>query len=211
MSRIVCHNSFEKNWFCTNINNSACGHRMAHRKWKETKQQPSLLPDPAVPGCSLFSFHFLSAILCLQAVYYWLRINSLLWKFLKKIDSRLFGVGIDQALLGTSWHSATSLATHTAPLPPRFEIVEASVLMQRPSYPTETVLSNNTARNRIVLSFKDSSRKPLGRRPLENKFLLLELFLLPRLRKHFARSHTTFDICLRMLLLSILLFLLSFV
>ena len=44
---------------------TACGHRMAHRKWKETKQQPSLLPRPAVPGCSLVSFHFLWAILCL--------------------------------------------------------------------------------------------------------------------------------------------------
>ena len=47
---------------------TACGHRMAHRKWKEIKQQPRLLPGPAVPGCSLISFHFLRAILCLQAV-----------------------------------------------------------------------------------------------------------------------------------------------
>ena len=38
---------------------TACGHRMAYRKWKETKQQLSLLPGPAVPGCSLVSFHFL--------------------------------------------------------------------------------------------------------------------------------------------------------
>ena len=42
---------------------------MAHRKWKETKQQPSLMPGPAVPGCSLVSFHFLWAILCPQAVH----------------------------------------------------------------------------------------------------------------------------------------------
>ena len=35
---------------------------MAHRKWKESKQQPSMLPDPAVPGCFLISFHFLWAI-----------------------------------------------------------------------------------------------------------------------------------------------------
>ena len=35
---------------------------MAHRKWKEIKQQPSMLPGPAVPGCCLFSFHFLWAI-----------------------------------------------------------------------------------------------------------------------------------------------------
>ena len=38
---------------------TACGHRMDHRKWKETKQEPSMWPGPAVPGCSLFSFHFL--------------------------------------------------------------------------------------------------------------------------------------------------------
>ena len=41
---------------------TACGHKMAHRKWKETKQQPSMLPGPAVPGCCLISFHFLWAI-----------------------------------------------------------------------------------------------------------------------------------------------------
>ena len=35
------------------------GHRMANRKWKETKQEPSMLPGPAVPDCSLLSFHFL--------------------------------------------------------------------------------------------------------------------------------------------------------
>ena len=42
---------------------------MAHRKWKETKQLPSLLPGPAVPGSCLVSFHFLWAILCPQAVH----------------------------------------------------------------------------------------------------------------------------------------------
>ena len=41
----------------------ARGHRMAHRKWKETKQQPSMLPGPAVPGCCLVSFNFLCAIM----------------------------------------------------------------------------------------------------------------------------------------------------
>ena len=35
--------------------------RMAHRKWKEFKQQPSMLTVPAVPGYSLVSFHFLWA------------------------------------------------------------------------------------------------------------------------------------------------------
>ena len=41
---------------------------MAHRKWNETKQQPSMLTGPAVPGCCLVSFHILWAILCPQAV-----------------------------------------------------------------------------------------------------------------------------------------------
>ena len=40
---------------------------------------------------------------------------------------------------------------------------QVSVLMQRLSYPTETVLSSKITRNRIVLSFKDSRRKPVRR------------------------------------------------
>ena len=48
---------------------TACGRRMAHRKWKETKQLPIMLPGPAVPGFSLVSFHFLWANLCPQAVH----------------------------------------------------------------------------------------------------------------------------------------------
>ena len=32
---------------------------LPHRKWKEIKQQPSMLSGPAVPGCCLISFHFL--------------------------------------------------------------------------------------------------------------------------------------------------------
>ena len=37
--------------------------------------------------------------------------------------------------------------------------------MQRLSYPTENVILKKITWNRIVLSFKDSPRKPLGRRP----------------------------------------------
>ena len=44
-------------------------------------------------------------------------------------------------------------------------LLKASVVMQRLPYPTETVLSNKITRNRIFLSFKDSPRKPLRRRP----------------------------------------------
>merc|ERR1712127_872135 len=54
--------------------------------------------------------------------------------------------------------------THNIILPDA--IYKVSVLMQRLSYPTETVLSNKITRNRIDLSFKDSPRKPLGRRPI---------------------------------------------
>ena len=43
----------------------------------------------------------------------------------------------------------------------------ASVVMQRLSYPTETVLSKKIARNIIVPSFKVSPRKPLRRRPVD--------------------------------------------
>ena len=35
---------------------------MAHRKWEEIKQQPSMLPGLAVPGSCLASFHFRWAI-----------------------------------------------------------------------------------------------------------------------------------------------------
>ena len=44
--------------------------RMAHRKGKEIKQQPSMLPGPAVPGSCLVSFHFLWAILSTSTVIY---------------------------------------------------------------------------------------------------------------------------------------------
>ena len=42
--------------------------RMVHRKWKETKQQPSMLPGLAVPGCCLVSVHILWAILSTSTV-----------------------------------------------------------------------------------------------------------------------------------------------
>ena len=75
---------------------------------------------------------------------------------------------------------------------------KASVVMQRLSYRTETLLSNKITRNKIVLSFKDSPRKPLRRRPstvqsvggtsalreLQNE---LSLFIV--LSLHFLRRH----------------------
>ena len=39
---------------------------MLRRKWRETKQQPSMLPGPAVPGCCLVSFSFLCIIHSVQ-------------------------------------------------------------------------------------------------------------------------------------------------
>ena len=49
--------------------------------------------------------------------------------------------------------------------------------MQRLSYPTETVLSNKITRKRIVLSFKDSPRKSLGRRPSVGVLVVNWIFL----------------------------------
>ena len=47
---------------------TAWGHRMAHRKWKETKLQPGTAGPGNMLGCCFVSFHFLWAIICLQAV-----------------------------------------------------------------------------------------------------------------------------------------------
>ena len=41
---------------------------MSHRKGRETKQQPSMLPGPAVPGCCLVYFHFLCDIHSIHSV-----------------------------------------------------------------------------------------------------------------------------------------------
>ena len=42
---------------------------MAHRKWKEIRLQPSMLPGPAVPGSCLASFHFRWDIHPIRPVY----------------------------------------------------------------------------------------------------------------------------------------------
>ena len=47
---------------------TACGHRIAHRKWKETKQDPGTAGPGNRLGCCLIYLHFLWAILCPQAV-----------------------------------------------------------------------------------------------------------------------------------------------
>ena len=43
---------------------------MAHWKWKETKQEPGTDGPGNMLGCCLISFHFLWAILCLQALHF---------------------------------------------------------------------------------------------------------------------------------------------
>ena len=56
--------------------------RMAHRKWKETKQEPGTAGPGNMLGCCLVSLHFLCYILCSRSVgltrrgflkskYYW--------------------------------------------------------------------------------------------------------------------------------------------
>ena len=44
---------------------------MSQRKQRETKQQPNMLPGPAVPGCCLVSFYFLCYILCSHSLGTW--------------------------------------------------------------------------------------------------------------------------------------------
>ena len=63
--------SFCSHWnkSCTLVLHTVLVLRMAHRKWKETKQQPSMLPGLAVPDCCFVSFHFLWAILWTHTVY----------------------------------------------------------------------------------------------------------------------------------------------
>ena len=43
--------------------------RMAHRKWKETKQQPGTAGPGNLLGCCLVSFNFLLAILSTGTVH----------------------------------------------------------------------------------------------------------------------------------------------
>ena len=54
--------------------------------------------------------------------------------------------------------------------------LQVSIVMQRLSYHTESVLSNKITGNRINLSFKDSPRKPLRRRHFSVPFLSWLLF-----------------------------------
>ena len=50
------------------VGDTACGHRIAHRKWEETKLQRGTAGPGNRLGCCLVFFHFLWAILCPQAV-----------------------------------------------------------------------------------------------------------------------------------------------
>ena len=66
---------------------TACGHRIVHRKWKETKLQPGTAGPGNRLGCSLVSFHFLWAILCPQAVQSnFLRIHAK-WNDFSRVSS----------------------------------------------------------------------------------------------------------------------------
>ena len=66
------------NFYSLNFFIHLCTGRMGwkvHRKWKEIKQQPSMLPGPAVPGCCLISFHFLWAIHPIRPVEVFVKIS----------------------------------------------------------------------------------------------------------------------------------------
>ena len=61
----------------------------------------------------------------------------------------------------------------------------ATVLMQRLSHPTETVLSDKNICNRIVLSFKGCPRKPLGLRPIEPQVDIENYYKIPVAKQEF--------------------------
>ena len=94
---------------------TACGHRMAYRKWKESKQQPSMLPDPAVPGCCLLSFHILWGKLSTRTVD-----NVKLGRGIEKVGP--FDVHLTHKFLIVllyavpDWHSTSNLSRLTNPL-----------------------------------------------------------------------------------------------
>ena len=52
----------------THFQCTACGYRIAHRIWKETKQEPGTAGPGIMLGCCLVSFHFLWAILSTSTV-----------------------------------------------------------------------------------------------------------------------------------------------
>ena len=55
----VCYNKTGMCFFYNSVQPAECGHRMAHRKWKETKQEPGTAGPGNMLGCCLVSFHFL--------------------------------------------------------------------------------------------------------------------------------------------------------
>ena len=85
--------------------------RMADRKWKETKQQPSMLPGPAVPGSCLVSFHFLCHILSTSTVKQ-LRQNRQVIEVMT-YDGPLKSVAFSAALMGRFTRQQGCLVNHT--------------------------------------------------------------------------------------------------
>ena len=65
---VTCSREFLRPWGCT----GRLGW-MAHRKWKESKQQPGTVGPGNMLGCYLVSFHILWAILSTSTVHVSLR------------------------------------------------------------------------------------------------------------------------------------------
>ena len=113
---------------------------------EETEQQPSMLPAPAVPGCCLVSFHFLSAILSTSTVVSYAESS-----FIYHTSSRIFEFSI----------------SHYSNLPPIFHAfrrelqpthgVEYAFLKLHPLPPdfqSKTIWSSQMWENNILSQFK---------------------------------------------------------
>ena len=67
-SNVICEQFiFQNN--CSNLHSTVNDCRMSHRKWREHKQQLIRLPDLALPGCILVSFHILCDMLLTFTVW----------------------------------------------------------------------------------------------------------------------------------------------
>ena len=66
---------------------------LPHRKWKQIKQQPSMLPGPAVPGCCWISLHFLWGKLSTRTVVFmeltFLLLYMLTWEWIYSTPERI--------------------------------------------------------------------------------------------------------------------------
>ena len=84
---------------------------LPHRKWKKIRQQPSMLPGPAVPGCCWISLHFLWGKLSTRTVRTIEKIDH--WFSLWYVPSFVWHLPMTWGEKGFGEHSETSNGNET--------------------------------------------------------------------------------------------------